>query len=313
MRFGISEMSGMRFIRSVRSVASAEELTAQVAAFDRVDSVRELAGRGFDPIELAGDLPLLFPDAFAPATVERLAALREELGLTYTVHLPLWSVEPSTPIAPVRRGSVQALVDAIRVTAPLRPETYVLHATNALASEFARRPTPPIARAFLLGKFQDSARASLTELLAETGVPGRKLAIETVEFPFELTLGLAEELDLSICFDTGHVLVGYSGPIDVFDALDRCLHRVAEIHFHDGESQGAERTVRFGKDHQRLGVGDLDLARFLDRLETAGFAGPLVFELGVDDALASLDVVRASRPRLVRPSLPSGGAGRPTS
>jgi kynurenine formamidase len=60
--------------------------------------VRSLAATGFKTIELGGDLTLFFPGAYTPAAIERLAALKAELGLAYTVHLPLWSVEPSTPL-----------------------------------------------------------------------------------------------------------------------------------------------------------------------------------------------------------------------
>ena len=136
-------------------------------------------------------------------------------------------------------------------------------------------------------------------ILAETGLASRKLAIETIEFPFDLTLELAEQLDLSMCLDTGHVLVGFSGPIDIFEALERCLPRLAEIHLHDGPWQGPEQNIGYNQDHQPLGKGDLDVARLLDRLASAGYQGPLVFELRVEEALASLERIRAIRSQAV--------------
>lgn len=155
---------------------------------------------------------------------------------------------------------------------------------------------PDLARSLILKQLQNGARESLKTILAETGIRTRQLAIETIEFPFDLTLELADELDLSICLDTGHLLVGFSGPVDLFDALERCLPRLGEVHLHDGPWQGPERRIGYGKDHQPLGKGDLNVARFLDRLLTAGFSGPLVFELQVEEARASLDVIRSLRP-----------------
>lgn len=294
MRFGIMDMQIGALIPSGLSPQNA---AAHISGFDHAGLVRELAGHGFDLIELGGDLVLFMPQTFSPPAIERLAALKAARSLSYTVHLPLWSVEPSTPLAPVRQGSLRALIECIEATRPLAPEVYVLHATGALAAEFYRMRLPELARALILRQyFQSSARESAKALLAETGIPSRRLAIETIEFPFDLTLELAEELDLSICLDTGHVLVGFSGPVELFDALDRCLPRLAEIHLHDGPWQGPEQCIGYGRDHQPLGHGDLDVGRLLDRLAEAGFDGPIIFELTVEEALASLEVIRALRP-----------------
>ncbi len=288
MRFGIAEMSGMALTRSLGGGGSAEELVAAVTGFDRIKSVRELAAEGFDLIELGGDLSLFFPHAYSPETIAGLATLRDELGIAYTVHLPLWSVEPSSPLGPVRRGAVEAVVETIRATAPLDPEVYVLHATNALAAEFYRMRMAEAARPMVLGIFADHAVRSLGEIVTATGIDPRRLAVETVEFPFDLTLGIAEAAGVSMCFDTGHVLVGFSGPVDLFEALDRTLPHLAEVHLHDGPWQGPDHTVGYGQDHRPLGHGDLDVGRFLARLDGEGFAGPIIFELPVEGARESL-------------------------
>jgi sugar phosphate isomerase/epimerase len=293
MRFGIM---AMQMDALLPSGASAQEALAYLAGFDHAGLVRRLHTAGFKLIELGGDLGMWFPNSFAPAAIEGLQKAKEELSLSYTVHLPLWSVEPSTPLTPVRQGSAQAIIDCIHATRPLEPEAYVLHATGALAAEFYQMRLPEAGKALILRQFQQNALESLKSVLAETGLPSRKLAIETIEFPFELTLEMAEALDLSICLDTGHVLVGFSGSIELFDALERLLPRLGEVHLHDGPWQGPERKIGYGKDHQTLGQGDLDLARLLDRLQSAGFEGPIVFELTVPQALDSLKAIHAVRP-----------------
>ena len=236
---------------------------------------------------------LFFPEAFSPATVERLAALKAEKGLAYTVHLPLWSVEPSTPLTPVREGSVRAVVETITATAPLDPEAYVLHATGALAAEFYRMDLPEQARALILRFFQQHAGNSIATILSETSLPSRKLAIETVEFPLDLTLELAERFDTGICLDTGHILAGFAGRADLLAALEACLPRLAEVHLHDSPMQRPGELPCYGRDHRPLGTGDLDLAGLLHRLATAGYDGPIVLELTVEEALASLEVIRS--------------------
>ncbi len=289
MRFGIM---AMQIGALIPKEVSPQNARAHVAGFDHANLVRQLASYGFNPIELGGDLAMFIPHTFAPPAIEKLSALKTEIGVTYTLHLPLWSVEPSTPLTPVRHGSVRAVIDAIRATMPLSPEVYVLHAYGALAAEFYRMRLPETGRALILQIFQNGARESLKTILAETGLASRQLAIETIEFPLELTLALADELDVSICFDTGHVLAGFSGDVDFWDALERCLPRLAEVHLHDCPAYARTHELGYGKDHQPLGAGDLDVARLLGRLERAGFAGPIIFELTVPEAIASLSRAR---------------------
>lgn len=290
MRFGIMDMQMSALLPAGKP--SLEAALAHIRDFDHAALAAGLLARGFNPIELGGDLALFFPGSFAPPAVEKLAALKEQ-GAQFTLHLPLWSVEPSTPLEPVRRGSAQAIIDCLRAVEPLQPECCVLHATGALAAEFSAMRLPPEGKLLILKQFQLNAAESIRRILGESGLPARRLAIETIEFPFELTLELAESLDTSICLDTGHVLVGFSGPVDLFDALEQVLPRLAEIHLHDGPWQGPERKIGYGKDHQPLGSGDLDTARLLKRLTAAGWDGPVIFELTVEEALASLQTIRA--------------------
>lgn len=296
MRFGIM---AMQMNALIPADFTPNQVIEHIAGFDHADLVAGLADQGFNLVELGGDLALFLPQTYAPPAIERLAELKAERGLSYTVHLPLWSVEPSTPLQPVREGSVQALVEAIQATISLDPEAYVLHATGALAAEFYRMRLPELARTMILRQFQNGARQSLQRIIAETGLSSRRLAIETIEFPFDLTLELANELDLSICLDTGHVLVGFSGPVDLYEALELCLPRLREVHLHDGPWQGPEQKIGYGQDHRILGRGDLDIPRFLDRLAQVNFAGPIIFELLVEEALASLDEIRRIRPNLI--------------
>jgi len=296
MRFGIITMQREALVPSGMSMTEAMNY---IATLDHADLARRLHSHGFSPIELGGDMQLFLPQSFDKPTIKKLAKLKSGSGLNYTVHLPLWSVEPSTPLSPVREGSVQALVDTIERTLVLDPELYVLHATGPLAAEFYAMNLPDLAKALILRQFQGHARDSIRTILERTGVPSRKIAIETIEFPFDLTVDLADQLDLSLCLDVGHILVGFSGPVELMDALEQCLPRLAEVHLHDGPWQGPEHTIRYGTDHRPLGAGDLDVGRFLDRLDEAGFDGPIIFELTLDEALASMDVIRSIRPELV--------------
>jgi sugar phosphate isomerase/epimerase len=295
MRFGIMAMQLEALVPSDLPV---EQIMASIMNFDHAGLAKGLADKGFNPIELGGDLGMFLPNVYSPESIQKLAALKSN-NLSYTLHLPLWSVEPSTPLAPVRKGSVEAVVETIKATTPLAPEVYVLHATGALAAEFYNMKISELARTLILAQFQNGARESIRAILSETGIPSRRLAIETIEFPLDLTLELAEEFDLSICLDTGHVLAGFPGWFDFFDVVEKILPRLAEVHLHDCKKM--PQGVRgYGEDHKPLGTGDLELGRFLDRLASANFTGPLVFELNVEEALESLAVVKSIRPEYVK-------------
>jgi sugar phosphate isomerase/epimerase len=298
MRFGIMTM---QLKALVPPDASDNEVLAHLGGLDYANLVRSLAEAGFNDIELGGDLSLFFPNTFSDESIRNLAKLKKELDLRYTVHLPLWSLEPSTAFDPVRAGSTQVLIDTIKATLPLDPEIFVMHATGSLAAEFYRMRLPDLAKMLILRQFQSRAEASLTTLLEETGIPSRRIAIETIEFPFDLTLELAENLDLSICLDTGHVLVGFSGPVTVEHVVERSKDRLGEVHRHDGPWQGAAQKIGFGQDHRPLGEGDLDSGALLDQLEDIGFDGPIIFELQLHEALASLATLRKIRPEINSP------------
>lgn len=274
------------------------EIFDHIARINHKDLIKTIAAAGFSLIELSGDLDLLLPQFYTPKSIQDLKNLKSSLGLQFTVHLPLWSVEPSTMLGSVRSGSVDALINHIQIVEPLSPEIYVLHATGALASEFSRMPIPEAVKGFVLNQFNTFAKSSVRRLLDETGIPSRKLAVETIEFPFDLTLELAEEMDVSICFDTGHVLAGFSGPIDIIEALDRCIPRLIEIHLHDCPKHSNIISKPQGKDHQSLGKGDLNLDLFFSRLEEVNFSGPLIFELPLDQALDSLNLIQRKRPNM---------------
>ena len=278
---------------------SPQESLKRIIEFNQVEIIKDLVNIGFNPIEIGFDLGLFLPQVYSQGAINNLVVLKKEIGVSYTVHLPLWSVEPSTPLKHVRYGSVKAIVEAIKLTQTLQPEFYVLHSTGGLAAEFHRRNLPFVAKNFAMQKFHEGARESVSMILEETGIPSRKMAVETIEFPFEMTLSLAEEFNLSICLDTGHILIGLSGSIDIFEALDSCLPRLGEVHLHDGLKQSADGKIMFGKDHQTLGKGDLDVGRFLDKLEEAHYNGPIIFELSKSEAIESKEYIRKIRPRLI--------------
>lgn len=300
MRFGIEQMQASFLIGEARSaLASGKPMDVSALNTDVAAQVGQLADLGFRLIELNPDLTIFFPRCYDLPAIERLRKVKAERQLEYTVHLPLWSLEPSSPVQMVREGAVDTLVDAVLRLAPLEPEVYVLHATGALAAEFMHMQALEGVRPLVMGMFFAQAQRSVAQLLERTGLPSRRLAIETIEFPFDLTLRLADTLNVSMCLDAGHVLAGYTTGVSLPEALQRALPRLAEVHLHDGyRRELPDGRVQIA-DHLALGLGDLPLQAFLEQLSGSGFSGPIIMELTVEQAQASLRAIQAVRPNLI--------------
>ncbi len=171
-----------------------------------------------------------------------------------------------------------------------------MHNAGWLGAEFGEFGVTPQYKPYLFEVLGGLAEQSVKEVLQGTGLPPQKIALESIEFPFEYTWRLAERLDTTICLDTGHVLSGQSGPTNLLDFVDRYHSRLSEIHLHDGAVRHVEGKRSPYFDHQVLGRGDMPVAELLTALENYGFDGPIIFELNREDALESLKVIRKLLP-----------------
>ena len=86
------------------------------------------------------------PDFLPKANTALLVCLiKKKEKLTYSVHLPLWGIEPAAFSGRIREGSIQAFVDCIELTRPLDPLCYVIHPTGAPTVEFITMGLPELA------------------------------------------------------------------------------------------------------------------------------------------------------------------------
>jgi hypothetical protein len=190
------------------------------------------AGYGENAARLApllDELELLFfesrhPDSLPDTTeINSLQTVGRESGLRYNVHLPI-------DIDLAARGQAG-------------------EGTRGLGGTLSRFPgAAPAARLLTLHLeghrnggtgWQQRACESLQRILA-TGIDSRRLAIETLEEPFETLFPLVRKLGLSICLDLGHLILhGH----DLERHLDRYLDHTTVIHLHG---------VHDGRDHLPL-------------------------------------------------------------
>jgi sugar phosphate isomerase/epimerase len=291
MRFGITALDWETVMSQLFSKGSLD-----FEQFNYAEIMRMVHDQGFSLMELTLDIGYVLPGALSETQIANLKAVKDELGLAYTAHLPLWSIELATPNSFIREASVDCLADAVKLVEPLDPELYVLHNAGWVATEFGEFDVTPQYKPYLFEVFGGLAEQSIQDLLRRTGLPSKKISLESIEFPFETTWRIAERLDTTICLDTGHVLSGQSGSTDLIDFVNRYYQRLSEIHLHDGAVRPVEGKRFSYFDHKVLGEGDMPIVEFLTMLDERGFSGPVIFELNRQDALESLKVIRKLLP-----------------
>jgi len=264
------------------------------------DIVRNAASE-FSVIELTMDVQHIVPGSLTPNTIKQLVELKEESSLSFTAHLPLWSIELATFNEHVRMGGVNSTIEAIELVKPLDPEAYVLHTTGELAAEFSKSEYNPALVRLISTLLAGFAAASVDDILSKTEINPRKIAVENYKFPFDIMRDVIDDLDLSICFDTAHLLTRMSGTESIMDFYTTHRDRITEIHLQDATYTEYEDAESYD-DHIPLGqgiMGDTVLRDFLSELVKDKFNGPLIFELSLDEARESLDHIRKVIPEVL--------------
>jgi sugar phosphate isomerase/epimerase len=293
MKFGLTALDFPTALGSVFEGGSVD-----FSRFSYLRIVREAVMAGFRHIELTLDAIHALPGSLSREKINELSKLKRDLGFTLSAHLPLWAVEPACFNERIRAASVSTCADAITQTEELEPLYYVFHSTGALAAEFSRLPFPDYSL-MINAAMASFALQSIRELLEKTGIDPRRIGLESVEFPLELTAAMAEETGCSLVLDTGHVLAGFSGRVSLSDAVKIFAPRLIGMHLHDGSRRNGPDGSVIVRDHMALGKGDMDVRGLLEALGQGGFEGPAVFELSRKDALSSLEVVRHIAPDIV--------------
>lgn len=228
--------------------------TSYIIPADIVPNVKYLADK-VDDIELV----LFESDEMAniPSVevVSELDTLARENELTYTVHLPL-DIHTGHSEESERTRSVEKCRRIIERMAPLNPAAYLLHLDG---DKRGGVPSDDIPR------WQAQHHRSLSELIADTA-PGR-ICVETLDYPYELVIGIVDEFGLGICLDIGHLLLyGYDVPAH----LEAYLQRTGVIHLHG---------IQTGRDHNAISYLDQKfLAALLNQL-TDCFRNILTLEI----------------------------------
>jgi len=243
---------------------------------DLKDAAR-LQSETFRSIEITFDYGVSLP--LRDGVIADLAALQAERALTYAVHLPL-SIQFASPNPHLRAASVQTVAETVAVCAALPVQAWVLHVTPFFNIE--RSITSRARAAGQRDAAVANATAAIHDLLHQTGLPSRALAVENLGFPFAYLDTLIEECDTGVCCDVGHLLAAGLDPVPF---IEKYAPRLTHVHLHD---------VIAGLDHRGLGSdnGVIDLPAVWDVLDRVGYSGLVTLEVftpeHIRDSLAAV-------------------------
>ncbi len=179
---------------------------------------------------LVEDVELLFFESHETSelpgkdTISELGALAAAADLSYTVHLPM-DLRLGSLDARERRRSVEKCLRVMELTEPLSPRASIVHFQKEDGGE--------------RGSWLEALEASTRQLLA-SGIPPRRLCVETLHYPFEEVESVVLDNDLSVCLDVGHILQN-GFPLDSY--LDRYSSRCPVMHLHGSAGGKGHRSI----------------------------------------------------------------------
>jgi len=295
MLFGISPL---RFDKII-TVINQKKKNSNLSNFHFSDIIEKAAQAGFKHCELTSDVFQLLPLPINNIELEKLKKFKKEYEMSYSVHLPIASVELASPNKFIREGSIQSLMDSINSFKILEHDIdmFVLHTSGSFVAEIMKFSLDSKIKQFLSNIFIDFAIQSINKVISETEIDKTKIAIENAEFPIEGTIEIIKKLNgPKLCMDTAHFLAGFSGNVDLIEITEKYLDITSEIHLQDYADNGLA-------DHNALGVGKKFPVRFLKIINEYEFKGPIVFELSPQQAIESINFIKKNAPEIKVPEI----------
>lgn len=253
--------------------------------------IAQLPARGLQCFEFTWDPADTMEELFDEEWRDFLARCQSEWGLSFSVHLPQYGLDPAALHEEIAVVSLQETIKAIQCTAGLNMTGYVLHVGISCARlQPALSAMSPALLTDLWKRTVASARRTLPQLLDY--VDARRIWIENLPYaPLTPLMPVIEAYDFGICLDVGHADRLGEDPAELFV---RHKDRISEIHFHDVTDLGSPGAMGTTTDHQALGSGHIGYETLLTTFVREGFDGDLLIEVAdPSDEQISVSLVRS--------------------
>jgi sugar phosphate isomerase/epimerase len=289
MKFGPSPFT-YELVMNLISSSGLESL----GSFSISDHVEQALKMGFNHFDIGLDIFQTFLIPISPDDIVKLHALKQKYNISYSCHLPFFSLDLAVSNAFTREGSQKAFIHAYQTVQDLETdiECFVLHPIGENTTEILKFIGDSPVTSEAIEMFTQFAIHGIQVFLEETGLPSHKLAIENVEFPLEPTLQIVRATNTKFCLDTAHLLGGMSGSWDLCEVLTHNYDSISEIHLQDYNNSNPM------SDHAALGTSGLFPKEFIKKLMKNKFSGPLVFELSYEDIIHSCRYLQENFPTI---------------
>ena len=208
----------------------------------------------------------------AASVIEVMAQAGLSHNLTYTIHLPL-DIDPGAVEHAERRRSVNQCLRIMSLVKPLNLFAFVMHLPL----------TPHLSLSDgALNEWQNRCKDTISEILVRSGVQSTDICVENLSYPYMHAFPIVEALNLSVCFDVGHVLLNR---YELQRYYDLYWEKTRVIHLHG---------LIGDRDHQSLSnLPQPILSDLVTRISSSCVPRVLTMEVfGTDDFLSSMAVMK---------------------
>ena len=154
--------------------------------------------------------------------IKALITLANDYDITYNIHLPL-DIFMGAPDPSTRHFAVETIKQIIDLTSPLSPTTFTLHLVCDEIDMIAE----------MMKNWQNRTYTSIQKLLS-SGINGKKISIETLNYPMEWIEDILIDFNLSVCIDLGHLILYVLYMKYVFDRYHK---NTPIIHLHGADDR----------------------------------------------------------------------------
>jgi sugar phosphate isomerase/epimerase len=298
MRFGITPLDGEYLVKSF----NISKGMIDFSDFRFSDLILDVIKNGFRHCEISLDLFQILPIEINKEEEKRIINIQKEYDFTFSAHFPIYSVELSSPNKFIREASVQSCIDSFNQFKFLEPaiDVFVIHPTGSFTASIGVLGLDSKTMELIYHILTNYAIQSVKKIIKTTKIPKSKIAIENIEYPFEKTLEIIDKIKgTKLCIDTAHFLGGFSGDIDLIEITESYLDITSEIHLQDYSDKYSS------PDHVALGRGNSFPIKFLKLIHEYDFKGPVVFELGLNQAIESFEFIKKHAPEIKIPEIKS--------